>query len=107
MRPKGGRRLATVVLLLFTLVGAVACEPTLRQETGIVIGVDSPALGRVDSFELINLKGERLTFDTSTLQFRHQFPAPHLSEHQLIGDHIVVTYKADGDRLIVTQLDDT
>ena len=106
MRPMSGRRSAAALVLLFILMTAIACEPTLRQETGIVIGVDSPALGRVDSFELVNLEGKRLTFDTSTLQFRPQFPAPHLSEHQLIGDHIVVTYKTDGGRLVVTQLDD-
>ena len=43
---------------------------------------------------------------TTELQFRSEFPAPHLAEHQIIGDRIVVTYKHDGDRLIVTQLDD-
>jgi len=88
------------------LLAVVACEPTLQQETGVVIGVDSPALGRVDSFELLSLEGERLTFDTSELEFRGEFPAPHLAEHRVIGDHIVVTYKTDGNRLVVTQLDD-
>jgi hypothetical protein len=100
-----GRLLSTVVLSLCIFV-AGACEPTLQQETGIVVGVDSPSLGRVDSFELLNLDGERLTFDTSDLEFRSEFPAPHLGEHQVIGDQIVVTYKTDGDRLVVTQLDD-
>ena len=84
----------------------VACEPTLQQETGVVIDVDSPALGRVDSFVLLNGDGERLTFDTTELEFRSEFPAPHLAEHRVIGDRIVVTYKSDGDRLVVTQLDD-
>ena len=95
-----------VAVALVTLLSVSACEPTLQQQTGIVVGVESPGLGRVDSFELITLEGETLVFDTSELQFRSEFPAPHLAEHKIIGDQIVVTYKTDGDRLIVTQLDD-
>jgi hypothetical protein len=93
-------------LAMIVALGAMACEPTLAQETGVVVAVDSPALGRVDSFELLTLDGERLLFDTTELEFRADFPAPHLAEHRVIGDHIVVTYKTDGDRLVVTQLDD-
>ena len=103
----GRRRPARLLALLVTgalMVGA--CQPTLQQETGIVIEVDSPGLGRVDSFELLTLDGQRLVFDTTELEFRADFPAPHLAEHKVIGDHIVVTYKTDGDRLVVTQLDD-
>ena len=95
------------VLLALACAAVVgACEPTLQQETGVVIDLDSPALGRVDSFVLLNADGERLTFDTTELEFRSEFPAPHLAEHRVIGDQIVVTYKNDGDRLVVTQLDD-
>ncbi len=96
-------------LALVALAGAlavVACEPTLQQERGVVIDVDSPALGRVDSFVLVSGDGERLTFDTTELEFRSEFPASHLTEHKVIGDVIEVTYKTDGDRLVVTQLDD-
>ena len=81
-------------------------EPTLRQETGVVIDVDSPALGQVDSFELLTADGETVVFDTRELRFRPEFPASHLMEHRVIGDQIVVTYKQDGERLVVTQLDD-
>ena len=55
---------------------------------------------------LLNAEGERLTFDTTELEFRSEFPAPHLAEHKVIGDLIEVTYRTDGDRLVVTQLDD-
>ena len=98
------------VTLVIALAGAAwvanACEPMLQQETGVVVEVDSPALGRVEGFELLTPDGERLTFDTSELEFRAEFPAPHLQEHRLIGDRIVVTYRRDGERLVVTQLDD-
>jgi hypothetical protein len=102
--PKGLARFAVVAALALALLAA--CQPTLQQETGIVLSVDSPALGRVDGFELLTEAGEVLTFDTSTLRFRPEFPAPHLQEHQVLGDRIVVTYRMDGDRRIVTQLDD-
>ena len=94
------------LLALACAATVAACEPTLQQETGVVIDVDSPALGRVDSFVLLNGDGERLVFDTTGLEFRSEFPAPHLAEHRVIGDQIVVTYQTDGDRLVVTQLDD-
>ena len=95
-----------MMLMLLVAVVAIACEPTLQRETGVVVNVDSPALGQVDSFELLNRDGERLRFDVSDLEFRAEFPAPHLSEHMVLSDPITVTYKQDGDRLVVTQLDD-
>jgi hypothetical protein len=113
MRPGGAsraahrrRRAGIIVLMGLAVVLLLACQPTLQQQTGIVLSVDSPTLGRVDSFELLNVDGEVLTFDTRELRFRPEFPAPHLAEHQVLGDRIVVTYRTEGDRLIVTQLDD-
>jgi hypothetical protein len=99
-------RHASLVLAAVALGAVAACEPTLEQQIGIVYSVDSPALGRVDSFELLAPDGRILTFDTTGLRFRPEFPAAHLSEHQILGDRIEVTYRTDGDRLIVTQLDD-
>ena len=71
-----------------------------------MLSIDSPSLGRVDSFELLNDDGEVIVFDTSELRFRPEFPAPHLAEHQVLGDRIVVTYRVEDGRLMVTQLDD-
>lgn len=95
-------------LALALLAGALSlgCQPTLEQQVGIVYSVDSPALGRVDSFELLTRDGRVLKFDTAELRFRPEFPASHLSEHQILGDPIEVTYRRDADRLVVTQLDD-
>jgi hypothetical protein len=93
---------------LALLAGALGlgCQPTLEQQVGIVYSVDSPALGRVDSFELLTRDGRVLRFETAELRFRPEFPASHLSEHQILGDPIEVTYRRDADRLVVTQLDD-
>jgi hypothetical protein len=102
------RPAATLLMsMAFVSAGLVAaCEPTLQQQSGVVVDIDSPALGRVDSFELLTTDGERLLFDTTEMEFRSEFPAPHLAEHRLLGDRIVVTYKRDDERRVVTQLDD-
>ena len=101
-----GRPMRLGLVAIVCAVAVVACEPTLQQVDGVVIEVDSPGLGQVDGFVLATGDGERLTFDTTELEFRSEFPASHLTEHKVIGDVIEVTYKTDGDRLIVTQLDD-
>lgn len=95
-----------LILGLIALLVVVACEPTLERTTGIVLSIDSPALGRVDGFELLDTEGRRWVFDTTKLEFRPEFPAPHLAEHQVLGDRIEVTFTRDGDRLLVTRLDD-
>ena len=88
------------------LASIAACQPTLEQQVGIVYSVDSPSLGQVEGFELLVPDGRILTFDTTELRFRPEFPAAHLSEHQVLSDPIEVTYRTEGDRLVVTQLDD-
>lgn len=103
MRVHRALPLASVVLVA---AAALACEPTLQQQSGVVIEVDSPALGRVDSFTLLTPEGEMLDFDTTEMEFRAEFPASHLNEHKVLGDRIEVTFRQDGDRLVVTQLDD-
>ena len=104
MRVRRAVTLATGAVLL--TAAAVACAPTLQQQTGVVIEVDSSALGRVDSFRLLTPDGDILVFDTTEMEFRAEFPASHLNEHKVLGDRIEVTYKEDGERLVVTQLDD-
>ncbi len=93
-------------LAVMAAMVVTACQPTLEQATGIVLNIDSPMLGRVDGFELLDADGDRLTFDTSELKFQSDFPASHLAEHQVLGERIEVTYQRDGERLLVTQLDD-
>jgi hypothetical protein len=100
------RILRVAAVLFVALLVVVACEPTLEQATGIVTSVDTPAFGRVDAFELRTRDGETLRFDTTELEFRAEFAAPHLSEHQRLSDAIAVTFRCDGGRLIVTRLTD-
>jgi hypothetical protein len=107
---RGGRsaRAALVVLglALVTAVVAVGCEPALQTDSGIVTSVDSPSIGVVDGFELQARDGRRLVFDTSGLAFHPEFPPTHLIEHQALAQPITVTYRTEGDRLVVVRLDD-
>jgi len=102
-RAAGLTRLAVAVALVLGLL--VACSDALQQATGRVMSVDSPAFGRVDGFVLATDDGQ-LTFDTSELAFQPEFPAVHLNEHRMLGSPVVVTYRRDGERLVVTKLDD-
>ncbi|CAN5620670.1 hypothetical protein BH24CHL9_BH24CHL9_03250 [soil metagenome] len=85
---------------------AVACSPALQTASGLLTGIDSPAIGQVDSFELRTEDGRTLVFDTTALDFRPEFPVAHLADHQRSASPVTVTYRQEGDRLVVTRLDD-
>ena len=55
------------------------------METGIVVRIDSPALGRVHSFELLTPDSRMLTFDTTELRAQADFPISHLGEQSAPG----------------------
>jgi hypothetical protein len=99
-------RLARAVATLVLVVTAAACAPSLQTASGLVTRVDSPAIGQVDAFELRTTDGRTLSLDTTELEFRPEFPAAHLAEHQRSASPVTVTYRQEGDRLIVTRLDD-
>ena len=92
-----------VVSLAIALVG---CGQPLESEAGLVVSVDSPSLGQVDAFELRTDDGEVLTFDTTEMEFRPEFPAAHVAEHQRMAEPLRVTYRRDGERLLVIRLAD-
>jgi hypothetical protein len=109
MRTRLGLGLAAVTTMVL-LVAACTTEqaPTAETQhaTGIVVSLESPALGRVDSFELLTPDGETLAFDTSGTTFDPGFPVSHLSEHQLISEPVAVTYRSEDGVLVVTKLED-
>ena len=104
MRRRSG--LARLLLVAMLVTGAVACGQPLDSVAGLVVSVDSPSLGRVDSFELRTEDGDILTFDTTDLEFRRDFPAAHLGEHMRLAQAVRVTYRRDGDRRVVVRLAD-
>jgi hypothetical protein len=105
VRRRGGRLVALLLAGLLG-VGLTGCGQPLESTAGLVVAVDSPSLGRVDSFELRTVDGEVLTFDTTALEFRREFPAAHLAEHMRMAEAVRVTYRVDGDRRVVVRLAD-
>jgi hypothetical protein len=104
MRRRSG--LARLLLLAVLLITAVACGQPLESAAGLVVSVDSPSLGRVDSFELRTDDGDILTFDTTDLDFRRDFPAAHLGEHMRLAQAVRVTYRREKERRVVVRLAD-
>ena len=102
-RRAGLARLLAAAVLAGTVL---ACVQPLESAAGIVVAVDSPSLGRVDTFELRTVDGEILAFDTTDLAFRRDFPAAHLSDHMRLAEAVRVTYRRDGERLVAVRLDD-
>jgi hypothetical protein len=94
-------------LLVATLALVVlACGQPLESEAGLVVTVDSPSIGRVDGFELRTDDGEIIAFDTTEMDFRPEFPAAHVAEHQRMAEPVRVTYRRVGERRIVVRLAD-
>jgi hypothetical protein len=98
--------LAWLLVGALGLACAMGCAAALETESGVVITVDSPAIGRIDAFELRTSDGRIMTFDATELQHRPEFPAAHLTEHRALADPVRVTFRKDGERLVVVRLDD-
>lgn len=92
--------------LLVCMGAVVGCEPTLHQETGLVIDVQQPSLTQVDGFHLRTTDGRTVEFSTRTTRFDVAFPVQHLGEHLALAQPITVTYKVVDGRNEVTKLAD-
>jgi hypothetical protein len=104
---RGGLARAFAAVLVASLAFVLAaCGQALESEAGLVVTVDSPTFGRVDGFELRTDEGEIVAFDTTEMEFRPEFPAAHLADHQRMAEPVRVTYRRDGDRRIVVRLAD-
>ena len=89
--------LATIALL------PGACGDALQQETGVVIDIESAALGQVDSFTLRTPDGRTIDFSTVDTRFDQAgFPPQHLQEHRALAEPVRVTYQVlDGVNHVV------
>ncbi|CAN5645758.1 hypothetical protein BH23CHL7_BH23CHL7_01410 [soil metagenome] len=95
-------------MAVYQLVQASPPTPT-STETGVVISVDGPDLARVTSFVLHSAGGTQITFEVETLALdRGGKPAPHLREHLVSGQPIVVDFYRDEccDRLVAVRYRD-
>ena len=72
--------------------------------TGVVISVDGPSAAEVTRFTLRTDAGEVLAFQVGTLDIANGgLPAPHLREHLVSGEPIMVFYYGDRDGLYLTR----
>ena len=101
-----GSGLLSGLLVAILVLVLVACGQPLESAAGLVVSVDSPSIGRVDGFELRTDDGEIIAFDTTEMEFRPEFPAAHVAEHQRMAEPVRVTYRRDGDRRVVVRLAD-
>jgi hypothetical protein len=88
------------------VLGISACEPALRQETGLVTDIRQPSLTSVEGFDLRTSDGRIVEFSTLTTRFDLAFPVQHLGEHMALAQPITVTYKLVDDRNEVVKLAD-
>lgn len=101
------RRALLPFVALALCVGLLAgCEPTLLQETGLVVEVRQPSLTTVEGFRLRTADGRTVDFSTRTTRFDIGFPVQHLGEHLALAQPITVTYKVLDGRNEVVKLAD-
>lgn len=99
--------MVALVLGLLLCVGSLAgCEPTLHQETGLVVDVQQSSLTSVDGFHLRTRDGRVVELSTRQTSFDLAFPVQHLGEHLALAQPVTVTYKVIDGRNEVVKLAD-
>ncbi|MFN8521152.1 MAG: hypothetical protein U0667_17585 [Chloroflexota bacterium] len=101
-----GRLVRLVAALVLSVGVLVGCEPTLHQETGLVVDVQQSSLTSVEGFRLRTADGRLVDFDTRDTRFDVAFPVQHLGEHLALAQPITVTYKVVDDHNEVVKLAD-
>ncbi len=100
------RALLPIVALLLCAGLLAGCEPTLLQETGLVVEVQQPSLATVEGFRLRTGDGRTVDFSTRTTRFDIGFPVQHLGEHLALAQPVTVTYRVVDGRNEVVKLAD-
>jgi hypothetical protein len=73
---------------------------------GVIVGVDSQGLDKVDGFTLRTTDQGSLVFRIGVLENGAQFPPGHLVEHQASAQPVRVWYRNDGDAKVAIRLED-
>lgn len=99
-------RVAAIALGL--ALGLIGCGSSEQHAAGIVIDIDTLGVGRVQGFTLRTRDGAELDFaiDGGTDMAGGGWPPDHLQEHRATATGVAVVYRTDGERRIVTRLDD-
>ena len=80
--------------------------PPSSPIVGVVTDVESGGLNEVSSFDLRTDDGTSYTFEIGDLENAAEFPPGHLREHMATSSPVRVFFEVDGDRLLVTRLED-
>ncbi len=105
-----------LIVALAAAVALAGCRPTISASppiasptspiVGVVIDVESSGLNKVSSFELRTDDGTTYTFEIGALENAAEFPPGHLREHMATSSPVRVFFESEGDRLLVTRLED-
>jgi hypothetical protein len=74
--------------------------------SGIVVKVDALSLTDVRGFTLRTPDGRELAFTIGVLENGTVFQPAHLSEHLATASPVKVTFHVEGERLVVTRIED-
>ncbi len=74
--------------------------------TGVIVGVDSAGLDKVNGFTLRTTDQGSLAFRIGVLENGAQFPPGHLVEHQASAQPVRVWYQTDGGANVAIRLED-
>ena len=100
---------ACLILAIASVAGcrpAASVPPPTSPVVGVITKVDSTGLNQVASFDLRTADGATYTFAIGELENPTEFPPGHLREHMATSSPVRVTFDVDGDRLLVTRLED-
>jgi hypothetical protein len=73
---------------------------------GVIVGVDSAGLDKVNGFTLRTTDQGSLDFRIGVLENGAQFPPGHLVEHQASAQPVRVWYQTDGGARVAIRLED-
>jgi hypothetical protein len=73
---------------------------------GVVTSIDATGLTDVHGFTLRTVSGQDLTFVMGKLENGDEFPVGHLNEHLAAAAPVLVSFRAEGGKLVVYRLED-
>jgi len=92
------------------LLGGSKADPgppaDARTATGVIVGVDSAGLDKVNGFTLRTIDQGSLVFRLGVLENGAQFPPGHLVEHQASAQPVRVWYQTDSGANVAIRLED-
>jgi hypothetical protein len=94
----------------FLLGGTSLRDPEAPKDAqavvGVIVGVDSAGLDRVNGFTLRTTDQGSLVFTMGDLENGAEFPPGHLVEHQATAQPVRVWYRTEGTEKVAIRLED-